>query len=82
MSSARARFNSKLVRLKDETSLSALAKRVFQFQTGAIKSKAPHDKHSTILTSFNSKLVRLKGNVGLVIGRRNRFQFQTGAIKS
>ena len=55
---------------------------MFQFQTGAIRSKVSNNKAS-VDRCFNSKLVRLEDEQpGKVRLRRSMFQFQTGAIRS
>ena len=55
--------------------------RMFQFQTGAIKSWLMRVSRISAI-SFNSKLVRLKGDSLMdTIRLEMQFQFQTGAIK-
>ena len=57
-------FNSKLVRLKVEDIVSGVNQtRVFQFQTGSIKSDRADFFDELLFDSFNSKLVRLKARV-------------------
>ena len=58
-------FNSKLVRLKGNSSRLPVSSHTFQFQTGAIKSKVSYTIPS-LVTCFNSKLVRLKVAVDMV----------------
>ena len=77
-------FNSKLVRLKEDSSREILRGFFwFQFQTGAIKSNHIRADVARYPSRFNSKLVRLKGGFrDFLVAVCARFQFQTGAIKS
>ncbi len=78
------RFDSKLVRLKDQLHpVRCNGIRMFRFQIGAIKSPDETPNFSNMHVGFDSKLVRLKANrvtTGLV-GMLLRFRFQIGAIK-
>ena len=78
------RFNSKLVRLKVAYHLTREHYgRVFQFQTGAIKSCNACPICSCTLCLFQFQTGAIKRFVVYRIGIKGEpFQFQTGAIKS
>ena len=59
------------------------ANKMFQFQTGSIKSENNEIDLDDMIISFNSKLVRLKvrGWATVDASDSTKFQFQTGSIK-
>ena len=76
-------FNSKLVRLKACSSVPGpVPPRLFQFQTGAIKSRARLASGGCAGPSFQFQTGAIKSYIGYETYRCDAwFQFQTGAIK-
>ncbi len=83
LSIRRDRFNSKLVRLKGNRSRTLYLLRLFQFQTGAIRSSLSQQPHiNPELFQFQTGAIRsIEASVKWVM-TTEKFQFQTGAIRS
>ena len=75
-------FNTKKVRLKlyNPVYCDRVAG-VFQYQKGAIKTKA-RKKSANFMLPFNTKKVRLKPDISALSVLASGFQYQKGAIKT
>ena len=84
MSQRIRRFDSILVRLKEETAVGTAPPRaVFRFHTGSIKSQTLLDALRELYTGFDSILVRLKDfHASFIFDIKDMFRFHTGSIKS
>ena len=77
------RFNSKLVRLKEQIRTdTVIAKVGFNSKLVRLKAVSSSETLERSEVRFNSKLVRLKGSTSSIVFRcTSLFQFQTGSIK-